>query len=165
MRAGDTVDVLLTRQIPGDGAETTDKMTTVILENAQVLAIDQDSNENSTDPAIGTTATLQTDLFGAQKLALGTQIGNLSLVLRNVENTLVGATGPVLPRDLGGRGIFKPSKVTRSARQVPAQAAAPQRAAAQSTPNGVVSRPAGPSMLVVRGVEGQSYEVKRHGGY
>src|SRR3546814_12651006 len=37
VRAGDVVDVLLTRQIPGDGAGREDKMTTVVLENIYVL--------------------------------------------------------------------------------------------------------------------------------
>jgi hypothetical protein len=38
---GDVVDVLLTRQIPGDGATSDDNMTSVIMESIQVLAVDR----------------------------------------------------------------------------------------------------------------------------
>src|SRR3546814_6913619 len=57
VRAGDVVDVMLTRQIPGEGAQRDDKMTTVVLENVYVLAIDQIANENETEPTVGQTAT------------------------------------------------------------------------------------------------------------
>lgn len=163
VRAGDVVDVMLTRQIPGDGAGQTDKMTTVVLENVRVLATDQVADENNTEPTVATTATIQTDQFGAQKLALATQIGTLSLTLRNVENQLVGGTRTVLPRDLGGEGIYIPSRERGSASSGPA-----------STSRGGASRPAqstaprppsGPSMTVVRGTAPQDYQVKRNGRY
>src|SRR3546814_5491485 len=48
VRAGDVVDVMLTRQIPGDGSTQQDKMTTVVLENVYVLAIDQVRSEEHT---------------------------------------------------------------------------------------------------------------------
>ena len=92
VRPGDVVDVMLTRQIPGEGADTADKMTHVVLENVLVLATDQQADEKSTQPAVSQTATLQTDLFGAQKLALAREVGTFTLALRNVENQEVGAT-------------------------------------------------------------------------
>ncbi|MEP3049787.1 MAG: Flp pilus assembly protein CpaB [Erythrobacter sp.] len=161
--AGDVVDVMLTRQIPGDGAGATDKMTTIILENVQVLAIDQTADANETDPTIGSTATLQTDLYGAQKLALATQVGNLSLALRNVENQVVGATGAVLPRDLGGGGIFIADRSRAPSSAAPA-ASRPPAGRTSQTPT-APRRPSGPSMTVVRGVETQDYQVNRNGGY
>ncbi len=163
VRAGDVVDVMLTRQIPGDGAERTDQMTTVVLENVQVLAIDQVADENATEPTIGQTATLQTDIYGSQKLSLATQIGSLSLALRNIENQTVGATAPVLARDLGGAGIVIPER-RRSAVRVSAPSAAP-RAQRSSSTSRAPARPRGPSMTVVRGVESENYQVKRNGGF
>jgi pilus assembly protein CpaB len=167
VRAGDVVDVLLTRQIPGEGAGQSDKMTTVVLENVVVMGMDQVADENSTDPAVATTATLQTDIYGAQKLALAQQIGTISLTLRNVENQTVGATGPVVARDLGGAGLYIPSR-ERGGRAAPAvqqaaNAPAP-RAPAASTPS-APPRPRGPTMTIVRGTEASEYGVSRNGGW
>lgn len=157
VRAGDVVDVMLTRQIPGDGATSTDKMTTVVLENVLVLATDQVADENSTEPAVATTATLQTDLFGAQKLALATQVGTISLSLRNVENQIVGGTRPVLPRDLGGGGIFIPQRERRTSNT---RSAPSRTTAVNAVPP--TRRITGPSMTVVRGTEPQVYQVNRN---
>nr|WP_298930155.1 Flp pilus assembly protein CpaB [uncultured Erythrobacter sp.] len=160
VRAGDVVDVMLTRQIPGEGATPTDKMTTVVLENVQVLATDQSANDNETAAAVATTATLQTDLIGSQKLALATQIGTLSLTLRNVENQIVGGTRAVVPRDLGGAGIYIPARGTRRA-PAPSSRSAPQRGS--NSTSSAPRRPSGPSMTVVRGTEAQDYRVNRNG--
>ncbi|GMN01863.1 Flp pilus assembly protein CpaB [Erythrobacter sp. MTPC3] len=162
VRAGDVVDVMLTRQIPGDGATSIDKMTTVVLENTLVLAIDQIADENNTEAAIANTATLQTDAFGAQKLALATQLGTLSLALRNVENQVVGESRAVLPRDLGGEGIFIADRSNRAA--TVARSAPARTQQTQPTQNTAVYRPSGPSMTVVRGVESEQYQVNRNVG-
>lgn len=151
VRAGDVVDVMLTRQIPGDGAERTDQMTNVVLENVLVLAIDQLADENNTEPQVGQTATVQTDILGAQKLTLARQIGSLSLALRNVENQDVGGTRVVTRSDLGGAGLYIPDR-SRDAGPAAAGGAAGPR------------RPTGPTMSIVRGTEAQTYEVKRKGG-
>lgn len=87
---GDAVDVMLTRNIPGDGASNDDKMTTIVLENTQVLAIDRRASETDTQADDINMATLLVDTYGAQKLALSSQIGRLSLALRNVEDQQVG---------------------------------------------------------------------------
>lgn len=156
VRAGDVVDVLLTRQIPGDGASPSDQMTNVVLENVLVLAIDQVADENQTDPKLGQTATVQTDIVGAQKLTLARQIGALSLALRNVENQDVGGTRVVTTSDLGGAGYYIAAKAA-----APAPAAMP---AASSGGTTTIRRPRGPTMSIVRGVEPTTYDVKRNGG-
>lgn len=156
VRAGDVVDVMLTRQIPGDGASGDDRMTSIVLENVLVLAIDQVADENQTAPQVGQTATVQTDLVGAQKLTLARQVGSLSLALRNVENQDVGGTRTVTPSDLGGAGYY-----------IAARNSTPE-AAPSAANDGVVRtaprRPSGPTMSIVRGVESTTYEVKRNGG-
>ncbi|MGQ7829467.1 Flp pilus assembly protein CpaB [Altererythrobacter sp. Z27] len=158
VRAGDVVDVLLTRQIPGDGADAQDQMTSVVLENVLVLAIDQVADENQTNPQIGQTATVQTDILGAQKLTLARQVGSLSLALRNVENQAVGGTRTVTPADLGGAGFYIASKSSAPAETQ----AAP--ATGRSSSGAAPRRPSGPTMSIVRGVEATTYEVKRNGG-
>ncbi|TNE46751.1 MAG: Flp pilus assembly protein CpaB [Sphingomonadales bacterium] len=156
VRAGDVVDVMLTRQIPGEGAQGDDRMTSIVLENVLVLAIDQIADENQTAPQVGQTATVQTDLVGAQKLTLARQVGSLSLALRNVENQDVGGTRTVTPSDLGGAGYYIAARNSAS------------EAAPAAANDGVVRtaprRPSGPTMSIVRGVESTTYEVKRNGG-
>src|SRR3546814_3826877 len=97
-------------------------MTTVVLENVYVLAIDQVANENETEPKVGQTATVQTDIVGAQKLALAREVGALSLVLRNVENQEVGGTRTVTVADLGGAGFYIPAKDRTATAAAPASA-------------------------------------------
>ncbi|MGC1270892.1 MAG: Flp pilus assembly protein CpaB [Croceibacterium sp.] len=168
---GTTVDVLLTRQIPGDGAEAQDQMVDVVMENVQVLAIDQTVDETSGKPKPGQTATLQTDLYGAQKLTLARKVGSLSLVLRNVENQAPAALTTVTVRDLPGGGI------QRRARPQPVQMASsapaflPQLFGAltgQPRSAGPVETrtimPSGPTMSVYRGTEQTAYSVTPLGG-
>lgn len=155
VRAGDVVDVMLTRQIPGEGATGADKMTNIVLENVLVLAIDQIANENNVKPQVGRTATVQTDIIGAQKLTLARQVGALSLALRNVENQDVGGTRVVTTSDLGATGYYIPARD-----RAPAAAAPAVRAAT----GGVTRRPSGPTMSIVRGTTPTTYEVKRQGG-
>ena len=170
VRPGDVVDVMLTRQIPGDGAQTSDKMTHVVLENVLVLAADQVADEKSTEPTVVTTATLQTDLFGAQKLALAREVGTFTLALRNVENQEVGATETVVLSDLGGAGyrIYgRPSNGVANAgggntqpviNITPAMLGGSAQAARTAS---APSRPRGPTMAIVRGTDSESYEVER----
>lgn len=160
VRAGDVVDVMLTRQIPGDGATGADKMVNIVLENVLVLAIDQVADENNTGPQVGQTATVQTDIIGAQKLTLARQVGALSLALRNVENQVVGGTRVVTTSDLGANGYYIAAK-----RETPVAAAAPAPVAVRPGTGTVVRRPSGPTMSIVRGTNSTTYEVKRKGGY
>lgn len=156
---GDVVDVLLTRQIPGDGASSEDKMTTVVLDNVQVLAVDLRTGEQNTDATESKTATLMVHPEGAQRIALATQIGRLSLALRNVEDPGMGARRAVTSRELGG-GLFIPAK--RSA----GSPAPPMRGDAVAAPPKQVTappRPSGPGMTVVRGTETSFVGVQRYG--
>ena len=160
VRPGDVVDVLVTRQIPGDGASQSDKMTDIVLESIPVLAVDQVSDPNSTDPALGKTATLQVDSFGAQKLALSQQLGVISLALRKVGDVNVGSRSTVTGRDItasrmyiGQRRQSGPASPAMASRSGPAPAAAGQPARAA----------AGPSVTVVRGTK--TSEVSLFHGY
>ena len=167
VRPGDVVDVILTRQIPGEGAQPTDKMTTVALENVLVLGIDQVADENNTEPIVSKTATLQTDIYGAQKLALAREIGVLSLALRNVENQEVGATETVVANDLGGAGRYVYRRMGGAAPEVAGPSFSPAPRGASSAPQqaSAPARPRGPTMSVVRGTEAETYSVEALRGY
>lgn len=164
VRPGDRVDVLLTRPIPGPGSNTaTDKMTDVILEAVPVLGIDQDADEKSTKPTVAKTATLEVDTLGAQKLALGIQLGTLSLALRNVADEAVGPKGTIAPRHLsvsnyyiGERKTAAPATAARPA--VPQQRLPGLSAGAMSMP--IPRTPRGPTMTVFRGSQASDYEVQ-----
>jgi pilus assembly protein CpaB len=162
---GDVVDVLLTRQIPGDGAGDGDKMTDVLMENVQVLAIDQMANEKATNPKVGKTAVLMVDLYGAQKLALARETGSLSLALRNIKNQAAGYLRTVSSRDLSRTGLFMRARQAPSA-PAPVMPPASTQIAARRAPGVVMpGLPIGPSMIIVRGTQVTSYEVKSNGGW
>jgi len=74
---GDRVDVALTRQ--GDRTAST---TDVVLQSVKVLAIDQIADERTDKPTIARSVTLEVDVNSAQKLALASSVGTLSLLLR-----------------------------------------------------------------------------------
>ena len=160
---GDVVDVMMTREIPGgDG----DRVTAVVLENAQVIAIDRRSSENSTEPQELKMATLLTNQIDAQKLALAAESGRLTLALRNVENQLVGASQIVTTRDLPGGRIRYASR-SSAARSAPAPArsstSVPYRPAPASAGTAQPSAPvySGPTMTIYRGTDGARQEVSR----
>ncbi len=79
---GDRVDIMLTRQLANGDKQ--DLATDVILQNVIVLAIDQLTDEQREKPQVARTATVEVAPEDAQKLALATQVGTLSLALRNV---------------------------------------------------------------------------------
>ena len=156
---GDVVDILLTRQIPGDGAGAGDRMTDVLMENIQVLAIDQMANEKTTEPRVGKTAVMMVDLFGAQKLALAREVGTFTLALRNIKNQAAGYTRTASSRDLSRTGLFM------RARQAPTAPAGTFQLAARRAPGPVMPTvqaiPMGPSMVVVRGTQATTYGVNQ----
>lgn len=162
VRPGDTVDVLLTRQIPGDGAESTDLMSDVILERVKVLAIDQIASEAETAPKVGSTAVLEVDPLQAQQLAIATKIGTLSLTLRNIESQEAFAGRTVTNRDIGNSRLYireRPQRTAANTQYTPA-VAQPGVQAARPVP----AVPSGPSMTIYRGIEGQAYPVGFLGG-
>lgn len=163
VRPGDVVDVLVTRQIPGDGSSQSDKMTDVILESIPVLAVDQVSDPNSTDPALGKTATLQVDSFGAQKLALSQQLGVISLALRKVGDANTGSRTTVTGRDITASRLYIGER-----RQPSAVPTLPMQASASGSLPVASAKPAakalsGPSVTVVRGTK--TSEVSVFNGY
>lgn len=160
---GDVVDVLVTRQIGGDGANGQEKMTTVVVENVQVLAIDQLADNSKTEPKVGKTATLQVTPVDAQKLALATQVGTLSLSLRNVQSQFETARTVVTTADLGGRG--RAVGVRRAASpSAPAMALVPAAGARGGRNAAIIpASTGGPAMTIIRGTEPTQYEVKRYG--
>ena len=161
VRPADTVDVLLTRKIPGEGAQAEDLMSEVILERVKVLAIDQIANEGATEPQVGNTAVLEVDPTQAQKLAIAVKLGTLSLALRNVESQEAVQGRTLTNRDVGNSRLYiRQRQPSRSSAMAPVMAPAGGVQAAGPVP----ALPSGPSMTIYRGVEGEAYPVGRLGG-
>jgi len=174
IKPNDTVDVLITRQAIGDQRDA--QVTDVLLQNIRVIAMDQQSANKDAAPAVARVATLEVVPLDAQKLALGQQIGQLSLVLRkpgeeqnvayvdtvSLEDLRYGAYGP--PSSAATRPSMAMAVAAPAAQAI--RSAAPPRPRpvrrAASTP----SRPKAPtsdSVVVVRGTVTQNYEVRRNG--
>ena len=159
----DTVDVLITRQMPGANATS---VTDVLLQAVKVIAIDQNAQGADGKPVLARTATLEVTPIDAQKLALAQNVGSLSLVLRKPgQDQDLGRVATVSMNDLrysyyGGARALPATATTAPPRVTVANA--PRRIVRRPAPAPVVQRPATNNVEVVRGTTGSNYEV---GGY
>jgi pilus assembly protein CpaB len=95
---GDRVDVSLTRA--ADRRNTND----VVLQSIKVLAVDQTADERTDKPAIARAVTLEVNAADAQKLALASTVGTLSLMLRRAGEAKSADTRRVTMSDLSNGG-------------------------------------------------------------
>ncbi len=179
---GMLVDVLLLRQIEGDGASSQDQRADVVLESAQVLAVDQMANDKEGNPLPSKTVTLAVNPTDASRLAVANRMGTLQLTLRKMEpDFVVDGEGPqqrvaktMTSRNLGmprlaiagrggGGGGGSGGGNTASAPRAPVFASISPPATG-SVPAAAVPVYSGPAMTVVRGTEPTNYEVGTLGG-
>ena len=107
---GDHVDVALTRQLDKD-VGTND----LIMQNVRVLGIDQLADARAEKPTVVKAVTLEVNVTDAQKLALASAVGTLSLVLRKAGEVAQDNTQRVTLTDLQGLDTrFVRVTVTRS---------------------------------------------------
>src|SRR5262245_30806149 len=78
---GDRVDVVLIRSENRGNGET-NNTSDVLVQHVKVLAIDQVANERQEEATVAKAVTLEVTTEQAQKILLATNIGKLSLVLR-----------------------------------------------------------------------------------
>jgi pilus assembly protein CpaB len=171
VQPSDTVDVLITRRI--SRGERDQQVTDVLLQNTRVIAMGQRAKNETGKPAVARTATLEVSPVDAQKLALGQQVGDLSLVLRKPgEQDGLGSVQTVSLDDLRSgvsAGTYGSAMTTSGLAQARPpgwtpvrQQAAPQR---RSTPRpAATARAPAPAPVrnnvdVVRGTAATSYEV------
>jgi pilus assembly protein CpaB len=179
VQPNDSVDVLITRQV--QGAAGAQQVTDVLLQNVRVLAIDQQAKNPDGTPKVGRTATFEVAPLDAQKLALGSQTGSLSLVLRKPGETnnpvvetismndlrynMYGGARYPTPAVVGGFGAAVAGSIERSAALVAgAHSSAPRRSSGISTGvrKAAPRAPDKPSVEIYRGTQSNSYKV---GGY
>ena len=170
IKANDTVDVLITRQPIGpDGATQGKSVTDVLLQNIRVIAMGGDAAGANSKARVTSTATLELTPLDAQKVALGSQLGDLSLVLRKPgEDQNIPQVETVSLDDL--RYSYYGSKPPSAVGTAPAVAnAAPvvRRPVVRPRPAPIVSRATQAvrntsTVSVTRGTDTRDYEV---GGY
>jgi pilus assembly protein CpaB len=98
IQPGDRVDVVLIRA--GSESKTGESYSDVILQAAKVLAIDQITGERTEQATIAKAVTLEVSADDAQKILLATNIGRLSLILRQPDEARDEVIRRVTERDL-----------------------------------------------------------------
>jgi pilus assembly protein CpaB len=102
---GDFVDVVL---IAEDAAARRENYSEILLQNLKVLAVDQLASERQEQPTVPKAVTLEVTPEQAQKILLATNIGRLSLTLRQLSDVNLAASRRVTEKDLGeGRNIVE----------------------------------------------------------
>jgi pilus assembly protein CpaB len=143
IQPGDRVDVVLIR------TEAESKIglgySDVILQSVKVLAIDQIIGERTEQATIAKAVTLEVAAEEAQKILLATNIGRLSLILRQPDEANVDASRRVTEKDLG----TAPSDVRPGA-----PVAQPVDRLAAPKPAPATTR----RITVFHGMQGQDYE-------
>ena len=155
---GDKVDVLLTRDEDGSrGGRGGNPITDILLQNVKVLGIDQKANDDEDKPKVARAVTLEVEPFDAQKLALASTVGSLSLALRNQADAEAEFTRTVRISDLKARvpvkEVVEPASLDK---EEPAAAPAPttkKRTVYVSPPNPFAN------VTVVRGVDSSTQSV------
>jgi pilus assembly protein CpaB len=173
---GTMVDVLLTREIPGEGTNNEDVRSDVLLTNVQVLAIDQVSSDKTDKPKVGRTATLAVSLPDVQRLTLAMKMGTLSLALRQVERAANTANpngavaesggGTIVGRQVVGPRLYVVRRKGNGGGEAGPNPAAPRRVMTSfaGTPGVPQVATSGPSMTIFRGAEPTVYPVSTVGG-
>lgn len=141
---GDYVDVLHTTVL---GQPDKLPVTSVLLQNVQVLGIDQVSSPEDSDPKVVNAVTLLVSLYDTQRLTLAQETGNLNLVLRNEFDASILEGGIVSSKELmkiEAQPEEKEVKVFKRATRKPAAAA-----------------PTHSNVEVIRGVEVTTQKVNK----
>jgi len=101
---GDRVDVVVTRDLTPEGP-TRNYISEVVIQNVRVLAVDLNADLVANKPATPSTATLEVPVQDAQKLAVASDLGKLSLALRKTGAAEMTPTAPIRTGNflVGGR--------------------------------------------------------------
>ena len=94
---GDYVDVLHTTTF---GRTDKRPVTRVILQNAKVLGIDQQSSETETEPKVVNSVTILVAPYDGQRIVLAAKTGDLNLMLRNEFDASIVESDLVSYKDL-----------------------------------------------------------------
>jgi len=145
---GDFVDVVL---IGEDPALQRENYSEILLHHVKVLAIDQLASERQEQPTVAKAVTVEATPEQAQKILLASNVGKLSLILRQPGDVNADSAKRVTERDLG--------------RDRPRRAAAPPPPAPPPPPPPAAAPPPRASstttVSIVRGNKREDYNVRR----
>jgi pilus assembly protein CpaB len=142
---GDFVDVVLTRATnTNDNAQS---FSEEILQHVKVLAIDQMSGDRQERPTVAKAVTLELTPEQALKILLATNIGKLSLILRQSAEVAMAPEMRMTEHDLYGGEPQPPAPPPAPAAVAPAPRPSPD--------------PATRKVTVVRSMKSEEYEVPR----
>ena len=142
---GDYVDVALTRTNNNVGAQN---YSEVILQHVKVLAIDQVAGERQERPTVAKAVTLEVTQDQALKILLATNVGKLSLILRQSAEVAMAPQTRITDHDLYDGEDFSPPQPP------PAVAPPPPPSTPQADSN---MR----KVTVVRSMTSEDYDVPR----
>jgi len=103
IKPNDAVDILLT-ETRVENKEIKSASARVILQNIRVLAMGQEIDAEAYRAKVARSATLAVRLEDAQKLALATTVGQISLALRNPDQGVIAGPKEISLNDLGVGG-------------------------------------------------------------
>jgi pilus assembly protein CpaB len=156
---GDFVDVALTRTNNNEGPHN---FSEVILQHVKVLAIDQLAGERQDHPTVAKAVTLEVTQEEALKILLATNIGKLSLILRQSAETAMAEGARITDHDLygGERSDTMPALNPRAGEPAagPLSPSPIVLAAGEPSPAG---EPTTRKVTVVRSTKSEDYEVPR----
>jgi pilus assembly protein CpaB len=146
---GDFVDVVL---IGEDPAFQRENYSEILLHHVKVLAIDQLASERQEQPTVAKAVTVEVTPEQAQKILLASNVGKLSLILRQPGDVNADSARRVTERDLGRD---RPRRAAAPPPRAPAPPPPPPVAAAPSPPSSTVT------VSIVRGNKREEYNVRR----
>lgn len=111
---GDRVDIMLTHNRVTSTQRRGQVQTDVLLQGVRVLAVDQSADDRTDKPSVVKTVTFEVSTREAQKLTLATNIGTLSLALRNIASASVEEVDAININDLGGGPVSEALKVEKA---------------------------------------------------
>jgi pilus assembly protein CpaB len=104
---GDRVDVILTQAFKNDPPLTRRSVSETIVENLRVLAIDApDTKPGGAGNGFGRTVTLEVTPEQAERINVATELGKLSLTLRNITGVEFSLPPPDLTKPMGIKPIW-----------------------------------------------------------
>jgi pilus assembly protein CpaB len=149
---GDFVDVVLIKTEEEQRIRR-ENYSEILLERVKVLAIDQLASERQEQPTVAKAVTLEVTPEQAQKILLATNVGKLSLILRQPEEASSASSRRITERDL-------------TTWKIPDDPPPVQVVAPPLPPPPVVEpvrRPDKATVAVVRGMTREEYKVMREG--
>ena len=148
---GDFVDVVL---IGEDPATAREGYSDILLHHVKVLAIDQLAADRPEQPTVPKAVTLEVTPEQAQKILLASNVGKLSLILRQPGDAKADGDKRVTERDIG-----------RNQPRPPVRALPPPPPPPPPPPQRVVVAPPPPApatvkVTIIRGMKNEDYQVK-----